>query len=161
MTIELRVSPESVPLLIGADEAPPISVAGSLGLQPALELVSVVKPKTEIALADTSYNTWTPSTTAKTILATADLGTFTAANIDKYDYFVRIFGVYNIVYNSGTTQAKAQLLRVAFENWNSIARRPSNLTNLQNGKRDTAVAESITTLWVLHYTTSASASAIA
>ena len=48
----------------------------------------------ETALADTSFNGWTPSTTAKSIKATQTAGTF-AANFAKYDYLGENYGEYN------------------------------------------------------------------
>lgn len=122
--------------------------------------VKNVAPRTEIALKDTGFATWTPSTSSKVIRTAGTIGTFTALDLSKWDYWIRVYGYFDIVYRDGTTQAKAQLLRVACENWYCITRRPSTLTNLRNGTRDYSTAEAIQNIWVLHYTTSASASTI-
>ena len=122
-----------------------------------LEFVSTVKAKTEIALSSTDFNTWSPSSTAAAILATADLGTFTATDVAEWDYWSRVYGTIDVVYNSGTSMGKAMLYKVAIENWYCINKRASNLTNITSSTLNSTVAEAISNYWVLYYTTSASA----
>lgn len=55
-----------------------------------------------VALADTEFNTWTPSTTAKEILATSPFGTF-LADMANYDYVVRWKFWTDLKYNAGAT----------------------------------------------------------
>ena len=55
-----------------------------------------------VALADTEFNTWTPSTTAKEILATSPFGTF-SADMANYDYVVRWKFWTDLKYNAGAT----------------------------------------------------------
>ena len=40
-------------------------------------------------LADTTYSTWTPSTTAKVLVASKNVSTFTATNMSEYAYMLR------------------------------------------------------------------------
>lgn len=55
-----------------------------------------------IALKDTDYNTWTPSTTAKEILATATFGTF-SADMANYNYVIKWTFWTDLAYNAGAT----------------------------------------------------------
>ena len=55
-----------------------------------------------VALKDTDYNTWTPSTTAASILATDTFGTF-VADMKNYDYVVKWTFWTDLVYNAGAT----------------------------------------------------------
>lgn len=83
------------------------------------------------ALADTLYNGWTPSTSAKTIKATSNLGT-KALSMANYEYFIKWLADCKTVYNDGTT-LKAAVVRQCFEITQAIYRKPSNLTNLASG----------------------------
>lgn len=104
-----------------------------------------------ISLYDTDYNGWTPSTTAKVILATASLGTFTATDIVNNDYFIRQRAYIDVVYESGTTNGKGLYKKDCVENWYAVTRRPSNNTNMNSGTRNTGVAENVTNLYVGQY----------
>lgn len=104
-----------------------------------------------ISLYDTDYNGWTPSTTAKVILATASLGTFTATDIVNNDYFIRQRAYIDVVYINGTTNGKGLYKKDCVENWYAVTRRPSNNTNMNSGTRNTGVAESVTNLYVGQY----------
>ena len=42
----------------------------------------------EFTLYDTLFNGWTPSTTAKDIVASVTAGTFAATDLDAYDYYI-------------------------------------------------------------------------
>ena len=55
-----------------------------------------------VALKDTDFNTWTPSTTATLILDTATFGTI-SADMKNYDYIVRWTFWTDLKYNAGAT----------------------------------------------------------
>ena len=55
-----------------------------------------------VALKDTDFNTWTPSTTATAILATETFGTF-SADIANYDYVIKWQFWTDLKYNVGAT----------------------------------------------------------
>lgn len=82
----------------------------------------------DYVLSSTGYNSWTPSTTAASIVATQSLTAF-AGDLANYEYCVRWLFDADIKYNSGTTQ-KAIILREVEEVWQVIAKRPSSLANI-------------------------------
>lgn len=55
-----------------------------------------------VALKDTDYNTWTPSTTPGLILATDTFGTF-VADVKNYDYVIKWTFWTDLAYNAGAT----------------------------------------------------------
>lgn len=55
-----------------------------------------------VALKDTDFNTWTPSTTAKAILASETFGTF-SADVANYDYVIKWTFWTDLKYNAGAT----------------------------------------------------------
>lgn len=107
--------------------------------------------KETVKLANTDFNTWTPSTTAKVILATDDAGTFTATDINEHDYFVRARIFVDLVYADGTATSKGRFEKMCCENWYALTRRASNNTNLNSGTKNGNVAESITNVWASQY----------
>lgn len=82
-----------------------------------------------ISLADTLYATWTPSATAKAIIATATAKTF-SANLNEYEYILRWRCTFDAVYDSGYTVKTAPIREVA-ELWQTIMKRPNSLANIQ------------------------------
>lgn len=110
----------------------------------------------EFALEDTDFATWTPSTTASAILATAEVGTFTATNCNLNDYFSRFLVEINIVYTNETV-AKGRFLKTIADNWYCITKRPSNLTNMNSGTRNAVICEAVSNVWCLLYWSSATA----
>ena len=106
--------------------------------------------------SQTSFNNWTPSTTAATMLATQTLGTtFTATNLLQHDYWIRWRIDIDVKYNAGTANAKAMTERVVGENWYAITRRPSTPAYFNSGTRNQNVAESISNYWACAYRTAA------
>lgn len=81
------------------------------------------------ALEDTGFKTWTPTTTAKSIQATSNLGTITSPALDTYEYAVKVVFESNTAYASGTT-LKAAVVRQIFEIFQIVHRKPSSLTNM-------------------------------
>ena len=79
-------------------------------------------------LDKTLFNGWTPSTTAKTIVTSSNLTTF-SANMLNYEYLIRWSFQSNVVTNAGAT-LKVIPKNQAIEIWQSIHRRPSNYANL-------------------------------
>ena len=84
-----------------------------------------------IALKDTDFNTWTPSTTAKAILATDTFGTF-SADMANYNYVIKWTFWTDLKYVQGAT------LKVMPYKQRSIAtfdtyRRPRYIGNFQSG----------------------------
>lgn len=82
-------------------------------------------------LAGTDYATWTPSTTAKVIVASQNL-TARAIDLANYEYLIRWRFTADVVYKAGTVMKSAPVRQVA-ELWQTICKRPSNLANLTAG----------------------------
>lgn len=112
-------------------------------------------PTIEVALGDTAFNGWTPSTTAKAILPTQTAGTFVASNLNEFDYYVRQRTFVDVHYIEGTATAKGMFKFCAGENWNAITRRAGNASALNSGTIGTNLNESVTTTYLLKYYNSA------
>ena len=108
-------------------------------------------PTLEIPFADTAFNGWTPSATAKAILATQTVGTFTATDIADYDYFVRQRIYAHLAYVEGTSAAKGMFQFSCGENWNAQTRRSSTATTLNAGNINQNVNESVSTTYLNKY----------
>ena len=80
-------------------------------------------------LKDTLYNGWTPSTTAKAIVASVTLQDTYSADMATYEYYLRWQFDSNIVYASGTTM-KYAVDRECMELWQILAKRPSSRANI-------------------------------
>ena len=104
-----------------------------------------------VKLSDTDFATWTPSTTAKAILATANVGTFTATDIADHDYYSRVRIYADIQYADGTSTAKGMFTKMVGENWYCLSRRASTNATLNSGTRNANVAESVTNYWAAQY----------
>jgi len=94
------------------------------------ELIEEIYPKTSVLLKNTSFNGWTPSTTAKTIVSSSTLSSkaFTA-DFSQYEYFLRWRWSVDVAYKSGAT-LKVQIYRPCSEVWQWIGKRPSSLANI-------------------------------
>lgn len=95
---------------------------------PGAELIQTF-PTRSITLADTSFSTWTPTTSAKSILDTSNVGTFTATSMTQYEYFLQWEFEFTAEYVSGATLNNIPSRYVAMY-WQALSRRPSNYTNL-------------------------------
>lgn len=105
-------------------------MSGALAwLGPGAELVTTLTCP-DVKLSATSFASWTPSTTATDILATRTAGTFTAANVEDYDYIMVWNTVIPVEYNSGAVD-KARPLFLAAVHIQEIVRRPSSFANIQ------------------------------
>jgi hypothetical protein len=84
--------------------------------------------KSTVLLKDTLYASWTPSTSAKAIQATANLGT-KALNMNTYEYVLKWIVDANINYASGTTLKGAPIRQITAL-YQYIYRKPSNIANV-------------------------------
>ena len=80
-------------------------------------------------LEDTLYNGWTPSTTAKAIVASVTLPDTYAGDLANYEYYLRWRFDADIQYASGTTM-KYVIDREVMELWQVLAKRPSSRANI-------------------------------
>lgn len=83
----------------------------------------------ETALADTLYASWTPSTTAKAIIATANATTFTA-DLANYEYILKWETSVDVKLNSGAT-TKTQLIWEGADQYQFLSKRPNSLANIE------------------------------
>lgn len=104
-----------------------------------------------IKFADTDFNGWTPSTTAKAIVPTQTVGTFAATHVDEYDYFIRTKAFVDVQYIEGTATSKGKFDLTAVENWYSYTRRPSTYAQMNAGTKNSNVFETVSNLWVSKY----------
>lgn len=87
----------------------------------------------DVLLSDTDFNTWTPSTTAKDILATRTAGSFTTQNFqDENDYYIITETIIKIITPSTATKKALPLYLVSYI-IQSINKRPSSFTNIEAG----------------------------
>lgn len=93
------------------------------------EFVQQVYDSGEIKLSATSFNGWTPSTTAKTIKASVTAGTFTA-DMANYEYVLRWRCEFDAAYADGTVLMGAVEREVA-ELWQVLYRRPASLIQIE------------------------------
>ena len=84
----------------------------------------------EYALKNTLYKSWTPSTTAKAIVAAVTLPDTYAGDLGEYEYYLRWKFDSDIRYNSGTTM-KYVTIRNLMELWQVLAKRPSSRANIE------------------------------
>lgn len=121
----------------------PVSVASGL------EYVTSF-PDLSVTLADTSYSTWTPSTTAMAILSGSAVGTFTATNLANNDYWSRVRIFVDVRYTTETV-TKGTFFKCIAENWYGITRRPNNKAQFVAGTRPYNVVEAVANTWVINY----------
>ena len=93
-----------------------------------VELVGEVYD-TSVLLKDTSFKGWTPSTTAKTIIASKTLSQTVDVDMEQYEYALRWKFDCPIVYDGSQTDV-ARTLRVIGDQWQSCFRRANSLANV-------------------------------
>ena len=103
-------------------------------------------------LSDTTFPSWTASTTATTIRATGNLTTFTA-DMANYEYTIVWKCNLNVAYNEGAT-TKAIPYRSTFVGVNFLYRHPSSLTMLTSGMFDGAISGNYAYWFETYYNTS-------
>lgn len=91
--------------------------------------------KTTVALTDTSFNGWTPSTTAKAIKTATTAGTF-ASDFSQYEYLIRWRFRFDAAYSTGAT-LKNQAYREVAELWQAVTRRAGSVANINAGATPT------------------------
>lgn len=107
----------------------------------------------DLALADTGFATWTPATSATAIVASVNCTTEVLA-MANYDYFLKWYGDFQPVLQSGAT-TKAQLIRECAILRQYITRRPHNYANLNLGNFSGNGATTFTASpLMVYYTTS-------
>ena len=106
-------------------------------LGPDAELVKEIS-LADVKLSATSFNGWTPSTTAKDILATRTAGTFVATNVADYEYIIVCETVIPIVTSSSATKKALPLFLAAYQ-VQEIIRRPSSYPNILAGNNNNSV----------------------
>lgn len=143
---------------IADDVFPGKTFVGADGVQTTGALAPIEKIRDlwsgSFTLADTTYGSWTASTTAKSIMATATLGTF-SADMKNYLYVIKWKYRFDAIYTEGAT-LKAIPKRQCMESWQVLYRRFSTLTQLRAGTRPAynAVATQFTAPALEYYNTS-------
>lgn len=84
-----------------------------------------------VALKNTDFDDWEASTTATSMKATENITTF-SADMTQYEYLVRWQYRCDFEYLEGVTTKAIPLIECT-EIWQTIFKRPSNLTNLNSG----------------------------
>lgn len=83
----------------------------------------------EVALADTGFASWTPSTTAKAIVATTNAKTF-VADMAHYEYILKWETTFTPVYTEGAT-LKAQVIWEGADQYQILCKRPNSIANIE------------------------------
>ena len=81
-------------------------------------------------LKNTSFNGWTPSTTAKTIVSSKNVSPTVALDMANYEYAIRWKFDCDYVYDGSETDV-ARTLRTIADAWQLIQRRANSLANVQ------------------------------
>ena len=95
------------------------------------ELVSQVYTYST-TLDKTSYNGWTPSTTAKTIKATETLTTKPTLDLQNYDYILLWISDVQVAYNNQWVATKGSPLRQVCMRVQHMIARPASVAAIQN-----------------------------
>lgn len=123
--------------LLAENIAEGISLFNIVGTCPTFDALSWLGQEAELIatyakettqLSSTSFNGWTPSTTAKTIKSGSSL-TATAVDMGEYDYILRWQFFCEPVY-SGSETNTARMVKTAQEIYQGIFRRPNSLANI-------------------------------
>ena len=114
------------------------------------ELVdNAVYSKTD-TLANTSFNTWTPSTTATTIVSSATAKTF-EADLENYEYYLLWDCACDMDYTNASPTLKAHFLFSRCYLVQQIVKRPSTFANIQANNFDGNACTSLYTSNFLRY----------
>lgn len=113
------------------------------------ELVKTFSPVTT-KLSATAYNGWTPSTTAKDILATANVGTFAAEGMGEWEYYI-LWECKIPVVTTGSPTKKALPVYCIASNVQAIYKRPSSWANIKNDVWTGNVCSSLITGTFMRY----------
>ncbi len=112
------------------------------------ELVATYDKESTL-LSSTTYASWTPSTTAKTIKSGASAGTYTI-DMANYDYFIRWQFYCEPVYNGSQTNT-ARFIKTVQEIYQGVFRRPSTLANIAALNDSANVCQTVNTPSLMEY----------
>lgn len=114
-----------------------------------VEFVTEFAPLTK-KLSETSYATWTPSTTASDILATQTLGTFVTDDFANHEYYILWECTLPIVSDATATKKALPLFAVSSQ-VQSIFKRPSTWANIEANNFNGNVCYQLVTGTFLRY----------
>lgn len=141
-------------ILVDPPSDPYYDMSGSLAwLGKDATLVYEITPIT-IALEDTDFNTWTPSTTAQVVLASQTAGSYTATDMGTGNYnYLHLWEMdMPIKYTEGSTPTnKALPLLSAGRLVQVVFRRPSSWANVQAENYNNTVTGQVTLQSFLRY----------
>ena len=129
---------------IAAVAPPYYDMSGSLAWLGANATLIKTLTLPDVKLSNTSFASWTPSTTATDIQASRNAGTFTATNAANYDYYILWESVIKFEYSSGTVD-KAKPLYLSAIHIQGIIRRPSSYPNIQAQSYNNTINASVFT----------------
>lgn len=104
----------------------------------------------DYTLAETGFNTWTPSTTATVIVATGTVSQTQVLDLEHYEYLVRWRCEFINAFQSGATK-KATIEKQLGSHWQHIHRRPygiANITSMTDSRNYSTNAYASSTLLV-------------
>lgn len=145
----------SVPSIIipqtGGGDAQFYAMNGSMDwLGVEAELVDGSVYTVSSTLANTDFATWTPSTTAKTIVTSATAKTF-SADLSNYEYYLVWECKCNMDYTNASPTLKAHFLFSRCYLVQQITKRPSTFANIQANNFDGNACTSLYTSNFLRY----------
>lgn len=111
-------------------------------------------------LDQTSYNGWSPSTTAKSIVASSTLSTKQAVNLANYDYFFVWFCDCDVAYDNTWSPSAASCIREVSMRTQSVIRRPQSTSVPTSTFSYNATQEAMVGIYFCNYYSSASATSI-
>lgn len=83
----------------------------------------------ETALKDTSFNGWSPSTTAKTIVSSKSVSPTVSINLEQYEYAIRWKFDCPMQYSASATN-KLRVVRCLADSWQLVMRRANSFVNI-------------------------------
>ena len=105
-------------------------------------------------LSSSTYSSWSASTTAKSLRATASITNFTATDLAQYSYLIRWIVTTHVAHKQTATLTAIPVLQInVFDQ--QIMRRPSSLANIQAKNDDANVYTNAAALgWMQYYSSS-------
>ena len=108
-------------------------------------------------LSATDYATWTPSSTAKAIVASETISPVIAIDMENYDYYLKWVWEVPVVYASGTAKAKGYMTYAGGEIYQELYRRRTVSASGISATATTALCHTAFAQYMTVYYTSASA----
>ena len=106
-------------------------------------------------LSATSFPSWTPSTTASTIVSSANVKTY-AADMTLYEYLIHWRCTFDAVYVEDTTKKAAPVREIA-DIWQSVFKRPNSVDNIESSTFNSNACVTLSTTPLLRYFNSSGA----